>query len=164
MNQNFSNFHHFLRVYDFKVSTKSNQWAESARETRINSLFWNKYIGRYIPSYLATITNGALTFPSLTIKLTSESNQRYKRGQKSPLDPTVLAGPLQSGYSLAKDVKNGKNRDFNPPTTPGLKQIFGETNHVGVSGGSLWTFSHREIQINRPSFLLPSVIFSIHTL
>ena len=56
-------------------------------------------IGCYIPSYLATITNGVPTFPSGTMKLTSRSIQRYKRGQKNPLDLTALAGPLQSDYS-----------------------------------------------------------------
>jgi len=34
------------------------------------------------------------------MELTSGSNQRYKRGQKSLLDQTALAGPLQNGYSL----------------------------------------------------------------
>jgi len=99
-NRHFFNFHHFLGEYDPKVPSKSNQWAQSARETEINLFSWKTCIGCYIPLYLAPITNGVLTSLSGTMKLTSGSSQRYKRGQKSPLDPTVLAGPLQSGYRL----------------------------------------------------------------
>jgi len=57
INRNFFNFHHSLGVYDPKVPTNSNQWAESVWEIRINSFLWKTCIGCYIPSYLATITN-----------------------------------------------------------------------------------------------------------
>jgi len=77
------------------------------------------------------------------MKLTSGSNQWYKRGQKSPLDPIALAGPLQGGYSLVhgglETLKMAKIVISTPAPLPpsGLKQIFGENNHVGVSGESL---------------------------
>ena len=101
--------------------------------------------------------------PSGTMKLTFGSNQRYKRGQKSPLDPTAFAGPLQSGYSHVHGrLKTSKMVKIviSSPSPPGLKQIFGETNRVGVFEGSLWTFSHREIQINGPFFLCCPVLWS----
>ena len=34
------------------------------------------------------------------MKLTSESNQWYTRGQKTAIDPSVLTQPLQSNYFL----------------------------------------------------------------
>jgi len=92
-------------------------------------------IGCYIPSYLATITNGV---------------------QETTFDPTALARPLQSGYSHVhgklKTSKMAKIETLTPYPPPALKQIFRKTNHVGVFGGSLWTFSHHEIQINRTFF------------
>jgi len=57
--------------------------------------------------------------PSGTMELTSGSNQRYKRGQKSPLDPIALAGLLQSGYSLVHGrLKMSKMAKFviSPPS------------------------------------------------
>jgi len=96
-------------------------------------------IGRYIPSHLATITNGVLTSPSGTMKLTSGLNQRYKRAQKSPLNATALPEPLQGGCSLVHGrLKTSKMAKIviSTPSPPGLKQIFKETNYVGVSARS----------------------------
>jgi len=162
INRSFSNFHHFWGVYDHKVPTKSNQWVESVRETGINSFLWKTCILGAI--YHRIWQQLQMVFshpPSGTMKLTSGSNQWYKRGQKSPLDPTALAKLLHSGYSLVHNrLKTSKmaNIMIPPPPPPGLKQIFGKTNHVGVSEGSLWTFSHREIQINILFCSLPSVM------
>jgi len=72
---------------------------------------------------------------------------------------------LQSCTRKGKNVKNFQNLDFNgAPNSPphALKQIFGNTNHAGVLGGSLWTFSHREIQITETFFWLSSVICQQH--
>ena len=153
IHRNSSNFHHFLGVYDPKVPIKSNQWAENVWKTRINSFLGKTCIGCYIPSYLATITNGVLVSPSGTMTLTSGSNQWYERGQETPFDPTAPARPLQSGYSHVygklKTSKMAKIETLTPSPPPALKQIFGKTNHVGVFERSLWTLSHREIQINR---------------
>jgi len=64
------------------------------------------------------------------------------------------------GHGRLKTSKMAKIETLTPsPPPPLLKQIFGKTNHVRVFGGSLLTFSHRDIQINGTFFfLLPSVI------
>jgi len=141
----FLQFSPFFRVYDPKAPTKSNH-------TRINSFSGKTCIGRYIPSYLATITNVVLVSP-----VTSESDQWYERVQDTLLDPTAPARPLQSGYSHVHGrLKTSKMAeiDTSTPPPPALKQIFGNSNHVRVFGGSLWTFSQYEIQINRTFFLI----------
>ena len=120
------------------------------------------YWALYIPSCLATITNGVLVSRYGTMTLTSRSSQWYERGQEPAFDPTALARPLQSGYSFVHGRLKTSKMEIETWTSPppALKQIFGKTNHVGVFGGSLWTFSHREIQINRTlCFLLLCVIF-----
>jgi len=129
----------------------NNQWAESVWENRINSFLGKTCIGRYIPLYLATITNGVLVSPFGTMTLTSGSNQWYERGQEIPLDPTAPARPLQSGYSHVhgriKMSKIAKIETLSPPPSPpSLKQIFEKTNDVGVFQGSLRTFSHPDKQ------------------
>ena len=98
--------------------------------------------------------------PSGTMKLTSGSNQWYKWGQKTPLDPTALARPLQSDYSLVrgrlKTLKMVKIVILAPSPLaiyPMWKQIFRNTHHMGLFWGCPWTFSHREIQINKTFFL-----------
>jgi len=137
INRNFSNLHHLLGVYDPKMPTKSNQWAESIRKTRISSFYKRNVLGAIYHRIWQQLQMVFSHPSSGTIKLTSGSNQRYKREQKSPLDPTALAGPFQTGYSLVHSrLKTSKIAKIvistSPP--PELKQIFGEINHVGVSG------------------------------
>ena len=140
-NRNFSNFHHFLGVYDPKVPTKSNQ--ERLKLIFMKDMYWALY----------TIVSGnnykgcSHIPPSGTMKLTSWSNQRYKRGQKSPLHPTALAGPLQSGYSLVhgrlKMWKMSKIVISIPPATWVKTNIWGNQPRGGVWGIPLSTFTSR---------------------
>jgi len=120
INRSFSNFHHFWGVYDHKVPTKSNQWVESVRETGINSFLWKTCILGAI--YHRIWQQLQMVFshpPSGTMKLTSGSNQWYKRGQKSPLDPTALAKLLHSGYSLVHNrLKTSKMANIMIPPPP----------------------------------------------
>jgi len=139
-----------------RVESLYPQTIPVGRRKMLALTLYGSCIGHYIPSYLATITNGVLVSPSGTMTLTSGSNQWYERCQETPFDPTAPARPLQSGYSHVhgklQTSKMAKIETLTPSPPATLKQIFGKTNHVWVFGGSFWTFSHREIQINRTFF------------
>jgi len=120
LNRNFSNFHHFLGVSTPKcLPSRTNELKVFGRLESTH--FYERHVLGVIYHCIWQQSQMVFSHPlSGPMKLTSGSNQRYKRrGQKSPLYPTAHAGPFLSGYCLVNgSLKTSKRAKIMIQTSP----------------------------------------------
>jgi len=156
MDRNFSNFHLFLGYTPPKcLSSRTNELKLFGRlesthfqETHVLGAIYHRILQQLRMVFLYLLLGPWHWLPGQTNGMRGveklHSIQLHRRDH-SRVDTAIVHGRLKT-LKVAKI----ETLTLSPPA---LKKILGKTNHVGVFGGSRWTFSHREIQINKTFFI-----------